>query len=155
MRREGDEGLAVGLLVKRDAAVAVDDAKSLDLGGNVEVALRAQEEAVARSTVAAHRPHELVQARLGVSRAEVEVLRAALGVESGEDCDRFDQRRFARAILADEERDLGIELELVESLDGRDRERIDLKIANAVANQPNGPQISRRRLHQASGSDRQ
>src|SRR5580704_4020454 len=114
MRSQGEEGLAVGLLVKRDATVLVDDGrikgrlsvKSLDLGGDVEIALRAQEEAVARAAMAANRPHELVQARLGASRAEAEVLRTALCVESGEDRDRFNQCGLAGPIFADEERDL-------------------------------------------------
>src|SRR5687767_1157120 len=108
MRGEGEKGLAVGLLVERDAAVAVDDTiaawlrvESLDLGADIEVALGAQEEAIAGPTMAANRPHELVQARLGASRAEPEVLRAALCVESREDRDRFDQRGLARAVLAD------------------------------------------------------
>src|SRR5262245_39113107 len=141
MRSEGEEGLAVGLLMKRDAAVRIDDrwiavwllVKSLDLRGDVEVALRTQEESVSRSTSPANRPHELMQARLRASRAKPEVLRAAFGVESCEHRNRLDQRGFASAILTNEKRDLGVEFELVERLDGWNRERVHLEIANAVA----------------------
>lgn len=137
------------LLVQRDATIAIDDAgtrpifvESLDLGGDVEVALRAQEEAVARSANPAHRPHEFVQARLRTPRTEPEVLRAALRVEAREDRDRFDQRGLSRPVLADEERDLRIERELVEGPDRRNRERIRARVRDALADQPDGLQIS-------------
>src|SRR4051812_36765942 len=154
MRREREEGLAVRLLVERDPAEAIDDPgaaafciETLDLGRDVEVALGAQEEAVLRTAVTADRPHALVQARLGASRAKLKVLRATLCVEAGEDRDRFDQGGLARAVLADEKRDLGIERELVESSDRRNRERIGAEVTDAVADQTHPSQVSTGRMH--------
>ena len=88
--------------------------QALDLGGDVEIALSAQEEAVRRPQPSAHRANELVQRRVRRARGEVEVARATLGVEAPGHRQRLDERRFARAVLTDEEGDLGMQLEPVE-----------------------------------------
>jgi hypothetical protein len=67
---------------------------------------------------AAHEAQDGVQFRLGVPCGEVEVLAAALGIESGGDGDGLDQRGLAAAILTDEERDLWVQVQRVECAAG-------------------------------------
>ena len=56
------------------------------------------------------------------ARAEAEVLRAALRVESPSHGDRLEQRRLPGSILTDEERDLRMELQNIEITNGRQTE---------------------------------
>ena len=116
-----EERLAVGLLVQRLAAVGVDDARShsfgvepLDFGRHVEEALRAQEEAVPRLAHPLRDAEVLVQVRMGRACAEAEVFRPALGIEAAGDGDGLEQRRFARAVLADDIGNARMKLEHVE-----------------------------------------
>src|SRR5581483_6340181 len=66
----------------------------------------------------------LVERRLRAARGEVEVLRAALGVEARRDGDRLDERRLPAPVLADEERHLRVQRERPELADRGDREGI-------------------------------
>src|SRR4051794_35933782 len=85
VQQQREEGFAVRLLVKRDAAVASGDAEAVDLRGHVEERLGAKEIAVGRI---ARRSNQVKEQRLfgfvvTAHRLEAEVLRAAFLVESG------------------------------------------------------------------------
>lgn len=95
IRGECKERLAMGLLVERGAAMCISHPEPVDLGGDVKETLGAKEVAIARTTDPTDEADVLVQLRLGAARVEVEVSRAALGIESGGDRDRLDQRGLA------------------------------------------------------------
>src|SRR5579859_6837797 len=82
--------------------------QSLDLRGHVEEALRAQEEACARTRWVPDEPQmsrQFGQVALG---AKVEVGRSALRVETRGNRQTLDQRGFSVPVLADEDRHSGI-----------------------------------------------
>lgn len=67
-------------------------------------------------------PQRVAQGRLGF-RVLIDVVPAsAARVEAARDRERFDHRRFARSVLADEERDVRRELHREIRADRRDRE---------------------------------
>src|SRR6185503_19161313 len=103
-----------------------------DRGRDVEQALRAKEESVLDPTRALHEPHVPVQRRKRVVRRHAKEAAPALGIELRGDRDRFDERRLAAPVLADKERDLGIELELLEVTQRGDRERIRTRVLDLV-----------------------
>src|SRR5256885_1909658 len=103
----------MGLLVKRGAAMRISHPEPVDLSGDVEETLGAKEVAIARTTPPTDETDVLVQLRLRAARVKVEVARAALGIESGGDRDRLDQRGLAGAVVAHEERDLRVQLQVM------------------------------------------
>jgi len=66
-------------------------------------------------------------------RAEAEVLRAAFRVEAPRDGDRLEERRLARAVLADEERDLRMQREHIEVPHRRQGKGIVIEGGNLLA----------------------
>src|SRR4051812_18291981 len=112
----------MGLLVERTAAIGREYRRarpglSVETPGlcrHVEVALGAKKEAVPGAASPAHQADTSVKCGLGRAGGETEVATAALGVESGGDGDRLDQRGLAASVLADEEGDLRMEFQLAE-----------------------------------------
>src|SRR5436190_928649 len=75
----------------------------LDLCGEVEVALGAEEEPVADAPGRSTRSDELVKRRMRGTSREPKAPGSAFGVEPQDDGDSFQQRRLAGPVLADEE----------------------------------------------------
>ena len=71
------------------------------------------------------------------ARTEGEVLASAFRVEAARDSDGLDERRFAAAVLADEERHRGMQRQLVQVLDSREDEGVLVERRNVRALEPN------------------
>ena len=134
----GEERLAVRLLVQRAAAIARDDRRAerrlaverLDLAGEVEEGLGAQEEVRPRLARAAHEAHDVAERRVGGARLEAEVAAAALRIEAAGDRDGLDQGRLAARVGAGQEGDVRIEVELGEARDRGNRERVGRRVGD-------------------------
>ena len=113
MLNEREKRFAVRLLVERTWPVRWSDrwARSrnsiqvLDFGRHVVIALRTKEESVARATYAPYRTQVGVEVRVRFASTETKIARATFRIEAQRDRDGFEQRRFPRAVLANEERD--------------------------------------------------
>ncbi len=123
---KGEKSFAVGLRVERFAAVGMKDAgigavEAVDLGGEGVETLGAQKITVGAKAGVAFEDQAFLQI-LGVGGVggEPEILAAALGVETPFDGDRLDEGGFARAVLADEKRDFGVQRQPVEVANGGD-----------------------------------
>src|SRR6267142_4858577 len=110
------------------------------LGGDIEIALSAQEIAGLRPADAAHEAKGGVQLRLGAARREVEVLAATLGVEAGGHRDGFDQGGLTASVLADEAGYFWMQIERLERANGRDGEWIALEAFHLFPDQGDGPE---------------
>src|SRR5215831_7733235 len=113
-------------------AVRVGYPDTLDLGGDVEEAFRTEEEAVLRPVDILRKHEILIELRMRDASAETEVPGASFGVEAPGNRDCLEQRGFARAVLADEERDLWVQLESVQIPYRRQRERIPVERRDLV-----------------------
>ena len=125
IRRERKERLAVRLRVQRLTPVDREEVLAVDPRGHVEEALGPQEERIARLVWTECRlqrrgqrvVRELAWPQLGARRA-------ALKVELEHARKRFDNRRLAASVLADEERDRCVETHRRQLADGWDVERV-------------------------------
>ncbi len=137
---ERDEGLAVGLLVQRPAAVRGDGIGDLlDVRRDREEALRPQEVAGPGTGRAAYQAEVPVQRGVRGTGRDGHVLTAALSVETGGDSDRLGQRRLAAAVLAGQQRHRGVEWKLVQLAHRRDRERVVVEVVDLVSLQDDRP----------------
>jgi hypothetical protein len=69
-------------------------------------------------------------------RAVGEVATAPFRIQSVRDSDRFDQGRFAGAVFADKECDLGVKWQIrLEAANGRETERVLIGVGNTIAAQ--------------------
>jgi hypothetical protein len=84
------------------------DVQPLDLGRQGEKALRAEEVTVGRGPRGLSDLERQIEIRMRRPRAVGEVATAPFRIQSVRDSDRFDQGRFAGAIFADKECDLGV-----------------------------------------------
>jgi len=66
-------------------------------------------------------------------RRKVEVSGSAFRIETQRESDGFDQSRFPAAILADQERDLGVELQKIQFPYGGNRKRVVSEVRNRIA----------------------
>ena len=113
MLEEGQKRFAVRLLVERARTVCRRDRrrrsgnpiKVLDFGGHIEVALRAKEESIARASDTTDWTQVRVELRVRFASAEAEIARATFRIEPERGRNGLEQRRFAGAVLANEERD--------------------------------------------------
>ena len=105
------------------------------------MALGAQEETVLGAFGRPDRPDEIVQRRMRRPRAEVEVRAAALRIKAPCDRQSLDQGGFAGAVLAHQEGDLGVELQLVQVTDHRQVEGIGVLVPTLAPFEPGGDPV--------------
>jgi len=102
---QGNEGFSMRLLVERFAAVRAEVRDSLDVSGEIVEALRAHEEPFGDLPLP-RQPERLGERRtIGEDRALM-IAVAAFGIEAAAFGERFEKRRLAAAVLANEEGDL-------------------------------------------------
>ena len=73
---------------------------------------------------------------MGGPRGEIEVAIPPFRIQPKTDRDRLEQRRLARPVLADQERYLRMERQPIQPADGREVERIDGGIGDAMTTEP-------------------
>lgn len=95
-----------------------------NLSGDVEKTFRAEEKSIPRTWQTAAHAEKTMQIRVRLARAETEVFRTALGVETTGHSDGFQQGGFSRSVLTDQKRDLRVKLQGVERAHRRQRERV-------------------------------
>ena len=120
------------LLVQEFAAVIMRPANRVDIAGDVEMALRAQEEAVAHAPRAARGLQKFVQIGVCLRGLDAEIAVATLRVEPHQDGKRLDQGGFARAVLTHEEGDRLVETQRAKIPDRGDVERLGVKRGHRV-----------------------
>src|ERR1700722_997337 len=83
------------------------------------------------------------------TRGEIEILAAPLGIEIQSDGDGFQQRRFTRAVFADEKSDVAMEFDFIERSDGGEIEWVDIKRRNLISREKDGGEegMALRRSH--------
>src|SRR4051812_9423591 len=131
----------MGLFVERARPKCRTDRRSrarfgidaLDFSRDVEIALGAQKETVARTLDAPNRPHVLMQLGVRCACAKPKVARTAFSVESESDRDRLEDRALAGTVFADEERHGPLEREPLHRGHGWKDEGISPKVRDLVA----------------------
>src|SRR5205807_4802967 len=109
---ESQEGLAVTLGMQRPSAVSRKRASDvLQLAGEVEEGLRAHEEAPRHSMLPTQGQCS-AQSRPVVALAVVMITTAALRIEAHRPAYRLEKGRFARAVLAHQERNGRVECDV-------------------------------------------
>ncbi len=93
-------------------------------GGHIIEALRPQEITAPRPAVAFGYGDGFMEAGVGVVGGEIIVSRAAFGIKTIGDGDRFQKRRLSAAVLPHEKGDGPCEFQSVQSAEGRDFSQI-------------------------------
>ncbi len=93
-------------------------------GGHIIEALRPQEITAPRPAVAFGYGDDFMEAGVGVVGGEIIVSRAAFGIKTIGDGDRFQKRRLSAAVLPHEKGDRPREFQSVQSAEGRDFSQI-------------------------------
>ncbi len=120
---KGKEALTVGFLVIMLGGVVCVGIVFF-FGGHIIEALRPQEIAAPRPAVAFGYGDGFMEAGVGVVGGEIIVSRAAFGIKTIGDGDRFQQRRLSAAVLPHEKGDGPCEFQSVQSAEGRDLSQI-------------------------------
>ena len=120
---KGKEALTVGFLVIMLGGVVCVGIVFF-FGGHIIEALRPQEIAAPRPAVAFGYGDGFMEAGVGVVGGEIIVSRAAFGVKTIGDGNRFQQRGFSAAVLPYEKGDRPREFQSVQSAEGRDLSQI-------------------------------
>ena len=108
----------------------------LDFCADVEIALCTQEKTVARTTNTTHKTNPVVKFRFRCAGGKPKIAAPALGVEPRRHRDRLEQGRLAASVLTNQERDLRVQLNLVdERLDCRQGEWVLVRVFHALLNQ--------------------
>lgn len=120
---KGKEALTVGFLVIMLGGVVCVGIVFF-FGGHIIEALRPQEITTPRPAVAFGYGDGFMEAGVGVVGGEIIVSRAAFGIKTVGDGNRFQQRGFSAAVLSYEKGDRPRELQSVQSAEGRDLSQI-------------------------------
>lgn len=153
---EAQESFAVGMRQEIGADLPGITCGLVEISRHREKTLGAKKPAIRdfRQPACAQRPGELAThllPRFGVIDRHV-TLPATGVVVAGERCDPFEDRRLPGAILSDDDRDGGVEVEIeIIRKDGQAK-RISLAIANLRRVEPNPFQVRRRQVDRSAAS---
>lgn len=131
VHQHSHERLSVRPVVQR-ATISSDVTCLVRVGRDVEEALGSEEVAVLRLRHPASDTEGFVQRRHGLNRAELDVFRTAFWPETKGNGNGLQHRRFARAVLANEERHVRMEGDVLQLADGGDVEGIRIEVEVSV-----------------------